>query len=51
MAIRPAISRNRAAQPGCGGAQGMRLVRTGLLADAAVDPLAEQIGVAEVESG
>ncbi len=36
------------ARPGSGGAQGMRLVRSGLLADAAVDPLAEQIGVAEV---
>jgi hypothetical protein len=38
-----------AAGPGpAGGAQGTRLVRPGLLADAAVDPLAEQIGVAEV---
>ena len=35
-------------RPGSGGAQGWRLVRPGLLADAAVDPLAEQIGVAEV---
>ena len=31
-----------------GGVQGWRLVRYGSLADAAVDPLAEQIGVAEV---
>ncbi len=36
------------ARPGSGGAQGRCLVRSGLLADAAVDPLAEQIGVAEV---
>ena len=48
VVIRPAISRNRGAGAGCGGAQGRRLARTGLLADAAVDPLAEQIGVAEV---
>jgi hypothetical protein len=36
------------ARPGSSGAQGRRLVRSGLLADAAVDPLAEQIGVTEV---
>jgi hypothetical protein len=36
------------ARPGSGGAQGRSLVRSGLLADAAVDPLTEQIGVAQM---
>ena len=48
VAIRPAVPCDRGARPGCGGPQGARLVRPGLLADPAVDPFAEQIGVAEV---
>ena len=35
-------------RPGAGSAQGRHLICSGLLADAAVDPLTEQIGVAEV---
>jgi len=47
-AIRPTILRNRGTRPGSGGTKGICLGRSGLLADAAIDPLAEQIGVAEV---